>query len=152
LESAPAGTEGEMSLMTLPVELLEKSFDLVAPKGEMLTDLIYRRLFEYAPEVRPLFAGSDMARQRRTMLATLGVLRGSLRKLDILAPALAAMGARHATYGVRPEYYEPVGQAVLDALAETGGEQWHPEYTAAWAAAFTLIRDVMLSGTEVATA
>ncbi len=36
--------------MSLPVDLLEESFDLVAPRGEELADAIYRRLFELAPE------------------------------------------------------------------------------------------------------
>jgi hemoglobin-like flavoprotein len=135
--------------MSLPVDLLEESFDLVAPRGEELADAMYRRLFEFAPETIPLFAHTDLADRRRTMLATLVVLRKSLRKLDSLLPALAALGARHATYGVRPEHYNPAGQAVLDALAEIGGAGWRPEYTSAWTAAWCVIRDVMLGGAPV---
>ena len=42
--------------MTLDVDALETSFDLIAPQGEELVDTFYRRLFAAAPSVRPLFA------------------------------------------------------------------------------------------------
>ena len=49
--------------MSLDLEALETSFDLVAPHGDELMDLFYRRLFEAAPAVIPLFADTDLRRQ-----------------------------------------------------------------------------------------
>jgi methyl-accepting chemotaxis protein len=48
--------------MALQVELLETSFDLIAPDGDRLVDTFYTRLFETAPAVKPLFAGTDLRR------------------------------------------------------------------------------------------
>jgi hemoglobin-like flavoprotein len=56
------------------------------------------------------------------------------------------MGARHATYGVRPEHYPIVGAALLESLAEVGGTAWLDEYTRAWADAYQVVQDAMLSG------
>jgi hemoglobin-like flavoprotein len=132
--------------MSLPVALLEESFDLVAPRGEELAERIYSRLFELAPEVQPLFANTDLADRQRTMLATLLVLRKSLRNLEVVAPALQALGRRHAAYGVRPEHFNPAGQALLDSLITVGGDRWKDEYTEAWAGAWAVVRDILLSG------
>jgi hemoglobin-like flavoprotein len=69
-----------------------------------------------------------------------------LRDHPALVSALVAMGARHQGYGVRPEHYAPVGAALLATMAEIGGAVWQDEYTAAWSAAYAVVRDTMLSG------
>jgi hemoglobin-like flavoprotein len=131
----------------LQVELLEESFDLIAPRGEELVTVFYRQLFTSDPTLQPLFAHTDMARQRSMLLATLVLVRKSLRNLPALVPALTAMGARHQGYGVRPQHYATVGAALIGAMTEVGGIAWRPEYTSAWAAAYAVLRDAMLSGT-----
>ena len=42
--------------MSLDLDALETSFDLVAPRGDELMDEFYARLFAAAPAVKPLFA------------------------------------------------------------------------------------------------
>ena len=61
--------------MNLDLEALETSFDLVAPRGDELMDVFYARLFAAAPEVAPLFAATDLARQKAMLLGTLVLLR-----------------------------------------------------------------------------
>lgn len=135
--------------MALEVETLERSFDLLAPRGDELVDLFYRRLFETAPATQELFATTDMARQKQALLATLITLRESLRNLDEVVPDLKELGERHAReYGARPEHYPVVGQVLLETMAEVGGRAWKPEYTAAWAEAYRAVQGVMLSGAE----
>ena len=73
----------------MDLDALETSFDLVAPRGDELMEIFYARLFAAAPAVRPLFAGSDMARQRAMLLAALVLLRNSLRDLDAVVPDAA---------------------------------------------------------------
>ena len=51
-------------------------------------EIFYARLFAAAPAVRPLFAGTDMARQREMLLSALVLLRKSLRDLDAVVPTL----------------------------------------------------------------
>ena len=85
--------------MLLDLRSLETSFDLVAPRGDELMDVFYARLFAAAPAVRPLFAGTDLRRQKGMLLGALVLLRKSLRDLDRIVPALRDMGARHVRYG-----------------------------------------------------
>jgi methyl-accepting chemotaxis protein len=132
--------------MTLPINVLEASFDLVAPRRVELVERFYTHLFASAPEVRPLFAGTDMVRQRQMLLGTLVLLRQSLRDLDRLAPVLEAMGARHVPYGVRPDHYPLVGAALLAAFADIGGCAWRDEYTWAWGEVYQVVQEIMLRG------
>jgi hemoglobin-like flavoprotein len=85
--------------MHLDLQALETSFDLIAPHGDDLMDEFYGRLFEAAPAVMPLFAGTDLRRQKTMLLGTLVLLRKSLRDLDAIVPRLRELGARHVAYG-----------------------------------------------------
>jgi methyl-accepting chemotaxis protein len=133
-------------MTTLDVEALEASFDLVAPRGEELVDTFYRRLFAAAPSVRPLFAGTDLSRQKAKLLATLVLLRNSLRDLDALVPTLRELGARHGAYGAQAEHYPAVGAALITSMAELAGEAWRPEYERAWSDAFAVVAEAMIEG------
>jgi hemoglobin-like flavoprotein len=103
--------------MELDLHALETSFDLIAPRGEELMDEFYARLFEAAPVVIPLFAGTDLKRQKAMLLGTLVLLRKSLRNLDAIVPSLRNLGARHVEYGARPEHYPVVGEVLIGFAA-----------------------------------
>jgi hemoglobin-like flavoprotein len=136
--------------MNLDLEALETSFDLVAPRGEELMDVFYARLFEAAPEVKPLFAATALKQQKGHLLATLGLLRRSLRNLDSIVPALRGLGARHVAYGARPEHYPLVGATLIASMAEIAGDSWKPEYERAWNHAVGIVAGVMIEGAEQA--
>jgi hemoglobin-like flavoprotein len=131
--------------MSLDLEALETSFDLLAPRGEELMDEFYSRLFAAAPAVRPLFP-TDMQRQKVMLLGALVLLRKSLRNLDSIVPKLRELGARHVAYGARPEHYPLVGATLIDAMAALAQDDWKPEYEQAWSAAFEIVAATMLEG------
>jgi hemoglobin-like flavoprotein len=132
--------------MSLDLEALETSFDLIAPRGDELVDDFYARLFTVAPAVKPLFAGTDLKRQKGMLLAALVLLRKSLRDLDAIVPSLYGLGARHVAYGARPEHYPVVGQVLIASMAHVAGDAWTPHYERAWAAAFDVVAGAMLAG------
>jgi methyl-accepting chemotaxis protein len=138
--------------MSLDLETLETSFDLIAPRGEGLVDIFYTRLFEAAPAVEPLFAHTDLRKQKSMLLATLVLLRKSLRDLDAIAPKLRQLGARHVAYGARPEHYPVVAEVLLASMAEIAGDVWTAEIAAAWGAALGVVATAMLEGAEEAEA
>lgn len=137
--------------MSLDLDALETSFDLVAPHGDELMDQFYARLFEAAPAVKPLFAGTDLKRQKTMLLGTLVLLRKSLRDLDAIVPKLRELGARHVAYGAQPEHYPVVGEALIGAMAAVDGPAWRPEYERAWGAAFEVVAGAMIEGAELAS-
>ena len=137
--------------MPLDINILEESFDAVAPRGDELIEDFYARLFATAPAVRPLFP-DDMTRQRTMLLSALVLLRKSLRNLDRIIPTLHALGARHVAYGALPEHYPVVGQTLIASMEHIAGDAWRPEYGEAWGAAFDVVAGVMIAGAEEALA
>jgi hemoglobin-like flavoprotein len=136
--------------MPLDIDALETSFDLIAPRGDELVDLYYARLFEVAPCLEPLFADTDIRRHRAMVLATLVLLRKSLRDLDAIVPKLRELGARHVAYGAVPEHYPVAGEVLIASMAEIAGDAWRPEYGRAWETAFAVLAGAMLEGAAAA--
>jgi methyl-accepting chemotaxis protein len=134
----------------MDLNALETSFDLVAPRGDELMDEFYSRLFETAPAVKPLFAHTDLKRQKAMLLGTLVLLRKSLRDIDAIVPKLRELGARHVAYGARPEHYPVVGEVLLASMAAVAGPAWKPEYERAWSEAFSVVAWAMMEGAETA--
>jgi hemoglobin-like flavoprotein len=132
------------------LQALETSFDLVAPQGDELMDEFYARLFEVAPAVKPLFAGTDLKKQKAMLLGTLVLLRKSLRDLDAIVPKLRELGARHVAYGARPEHYPVVGEVLIGSMAKIAGDAWSSEYETAWGEAFGVVAGAMVEGAEAA--
>jgi nitric oxide dioxygenase len=125
------------------VKLVQDSFAKVAPISEQAAALFYGRLFEIAPEVRPLFRG-DMAEQGRKLMATLAVVVNGLANLDSILPAASALAKRHVAYGVVPGHYAPVGEALVWTLERGLGPGWSQELAAAWVAAYTTLSQFMI--------
>jgi hemoglobin-like flavoprotein len=137
--------------MSLNIEALETSFDLVAPRGDELMNVFYTRLFAAAPAVKPHFAGTDLRRQKAMLLSTLVLLRKSLRNLDAIVPTLHKLGACHVAYGAQPAHYPVVGEVLIASLAEIAGSAWTQEFEQAWGEAFAVVASAMLEGAEAAS-
>ena len=124
------------------VTLVKESFAKVAPIAPQAAELFYGRLFEIAPEVRPLFK-RDMAEQGRMLMEVIGLAVGSLDDLPKIVPTVQALGRRHAGYGVKDSHYAIVGDALLWTLGKGLGDAFSPVVKEAWTAAFTVLADTM---------
>jgi hemoglobin-like flavoprotein len=125
------------------VAMIRYSFAKVTPIAEEAAALFYGRLFEIAPEVKPLFQG-DMKEQGRKLMATLALVVNGLADLETILPAASALAKKHVAYRVRAEHYAPVGVALLWTLERGLGEEWTSELAAAWTSAYTMLSDYMI--------
>ncbi|MGC2199804.1 MAG: globin family protein [Stellaceae bacterium] len=126
------------------VQLLKQSFAKVAPIADQAAGLFYGRLFEIAPQVRPLFKG-DLKAQGRKLMSTIALAVSSLQKLPELMPVVQDLGRRHAGYGVKNEHYDMVAEALLWTLDKGLGPDFTPEVKNAWLAVYTILADTMKS-------
>ena len=124
------------------IDLVQTSFKKVVPIAATAADLFYDRLFEIAPEVRPMFP-QDLKEQKVKLMSMLGTAVGSLHKLDTILPAVKALGERHKGYGVAAVHYAPVGAALLWTLEKGLGSDFTPEVKAAWTETYTALAGVM---------
>jgi hemoglobin-like flavoprotein len=125
------------------VTLVQQTFAQVVPVADQAAETFYRRLFDVAPAVKPLFRG-DMTEQRRKLMASLAVVVRGLSDLPSILPAASALAKRHVDYGAKPEHYPVVGEALLWTLARALGSRWTPEVASAWTAAYTTLSDFMI--------
>lgn len=125
------------------IKLVQTSFAQVAPIAATAADLFYGRLFEIAPQVRPMFP-EDLREQKKKLMAMLGTAVSGLSNLDTLVPAVRALGRRHGGYGVRARHYAQVGSALLWTLEKGLGEAFTPEVRDAWATAYIVLSTTMM--------
>jgi hemoglobin-like flavoprotein len=134
------------------IALVRGSFAKVVPIKDAAADLFYSRLFEIAPQVRAMFP-SDLTEQKQKLMAMIAAAVGGLDDLGALAPAVKALGARHAGYGTKPEHYHPVGEALLWTLDKGLGDGFTPDVEAAWTKVYGVLAATMQAGaTEAAKA
>ena len=126
------------------VKLVQQSFAKVAPISETAAVLFYDRLFEIAPQVKAMFP-SDMAEQRKKLMAMLAAVVNGLADLESILPAASALATRHVAYGAKAEHYPVVGSALLWTLEKGLGEAWTPELAAAWTAAYGTLSGFMIA-------
>lgn len=105
----------------------------------------YARLFQIAPELRPMFPAA-MAEQRQKLMVALTFAINALDRPEALAPALHQLGARHAAYGVTVAHFEPVAQALTDTLAAALGAAFDAGARQAWQAALATLAGLMAAG------
>lgn len=132
------------------IALVQRSFAQVQPIAAPAAQLFYTRLFQLDPSLRPLFHG-DLNAQGHKLMTALGMVVGGLTRLDALLPAIRALGARHAGYGVRDEHYATVGEALLWTLEQGLGEAFTPEVREAWSAAYAVLASVMSGADHAAS-
>ena len=128
----------------IQVDLIRTSWAKVEPIQDLAASLFYDRLFESDPSLRILFSHTDMPKQRKVLMQTLTVVVKSLDKIEQLLPAVQALGRRHAGYGVRSEYYDTVGAALLWTLEQGLGADFTSAVRDAWATAYGVLSTAMI--------
>jgi len=124
------------------IALVQSSFKSVAPIASKAADLFYDRLFETAPEVRPLFP-ADLSGQKVKLIGMLATAINSLHQLDAILPAVRDLGIRHRAYGVMAEHYAPVGAALLWTLKQGLGTAFTSDVKVAWGEAYSTLAGAM---------
>ena len=125
------------------IELVQSSFAKVAPVDDETGVLFYQRLFEIAPELRPLFRG-DMEEQGRMFMSMLTVAVNGLADFDSIEPALRELAIRHAGYGVGPKDYKAVGAALIWIMDQSLGDDFTADVRNAWLAVYDALSGVMI--------
>jgi hemoglobin-like flavoprotein len=127
-------------------QLIRDSFEVVHEMPEAIAMLFYGRLFNLDPSLRGMFR-VDMHTQSKKLMDTLAAVVDSLEHFDRMRPALRELGRKHAVeYGVKPEHYRLVTDALLWAFAQAMQPHFYPETKAAWKAVLEDIAKEMLSG------
>ncbi len=129
------------------IDLIQDSFASVLPLTDAAAAEFYRRLFELAPDTRPLFR-NDMAEQGRKLFLTLATVVDALDRLDSIIPVAHELALRHVGYGAKPQHYQAVGSALIETLRVGLGPAFDQDTEAAWTMAYRILAETMLAATR----
>jgi hemoglobin-like flavoprotein len=132
----------------MDIKLLRESFDLVAPNKEQFAQDFYTRLFNVYPQTQSLFADTDMQQQQAALMGAIAGVIAGIEKGDNVVPALQRLGAKHASYNVKPEHYSLVGIALIETFQQHLQDKFTPPIQQSWLEAYGVISDQMILGAE----
>ena len=130
------------------VGLLADSWSVLAHRRADIAAAFYQVLFDRYPQLRPLFARTEMRAQYEKfagMVDEIVALRNEPRQVVRNAVLL---GQRHARYGVTREHYAPAGAALLQALGDALGPAFTPAVREAWSEGYLLVSAIMVRAAE----
>lgn len=139
-----SNTTDSNSPRSLNVDLLEKTFQALAPKGEQIVRKFYQELFSRYPNIKPLFSDVSIEDQEKKLLSALNLVVNSLRKPEVLNETLHQLGTRHKDYGADAGMYQAVSATLLDVLKSAAGNQWTEEVHQTWSDALKEISNAMI--------
>jgi hemoglobin-like flavoprotein len=108
--------------------------------------IFYKRLFESAPYLKPMFSESIPV-QSKKLMTMISYVINRLDKLDTILEDIKNLARRHVKYGVQEEHYELVGAALLWTLEQALAALWTNEVKQAWANCYGLLSSAMLQAT-----
>jgi len=129
------------------VARIRQSFDLLAPQADLLMSTFYDRLFAAFPPVRTLFP-KDMTQQKKHLTAAIALVVKHADNLPAIEKPLLDMGARHATYGAKPEHYGLVRDTLLGTMKDLAGPAWTIQLQTDWTTAVNAVAGIMIRGAE----
>ncbi|MBC7942191.1 MAG: hemin receptor [Chitinophagaceae bacterium] len=124
------------------IQLVRDSWQQVLPIQAAAADLFYGRLFELAPDTRPLFR-RDIHVQGAMLMQTLDLVVTHLGRMDQVLPVAEQLARRHVGYRVQPHHYDSVGTALIWTLEQGLGEAFTPAVRQGWIAAYGALAGAM---------
>jgi hemoglobin-like flavoprotein len=125
--------------------LVRTSFESLEEYSDSVVQLFYGRLFEIAPQVRPLFR-VDITNQSRKLLDMLTTIVSAIDNFEALRPRLEDLGYKHVAYGAKPEHYNALRIALLWAMATALDLEFDKETKAAWGQLLEMVSSAMIAG------
>lgn len=118
------------------MSILRDTLELTLAQDDTFPTRFYERLFAAHPALRSLFHRSSPGAQNKMFAQKLTVIVDHLDDPAWMKRELATLAANHRDYGVTPEMYPWVGDALIATLAEACGDAWTAEAERAWRGAY----------------
>ena len=131
------------------IAVIRDSFAHLHRRKAETAAMFYARLFEIAPEVRPLFK-DDLAVQRAALMEFLAVAMAVLHDPQGLTLLLQKLGRSHRGYGVEERHYDFIGQALIWTLRQSLGAAFTPQLEQAWLGLYSDMANVMATAGRTA--
>ncbi|WP_286268857.1 methyl-accepting chemotaxis protein [Thalassotalea hakodatensis] len=131
------------------ISLVQESWKNVLPIAPQAAEIFYSNLFELDPSLKPMFK-NDMKAQGKKLMAMLDTAVKLLNEPDKLIPSVEKLGVGHVKYGVKPEHYDTVGEALIKTLEIGLGDDFKAPVKRAWLAVYKKLSTTMIAAANAA--
>jgi NAD(P)H-flavin reductase/hemoglobin-like flavoprotein len=142
-----AGTVAASPVVDPAIAAIRHSFAAMAEGGDDAVGYFYAWLFLRQPALRGLFPPA-MDEQRDRLFAALTRIVDSLSAPDEMASYLTQLGRDHRKYGVLPEMYDAVGEALIATLRAFAGAAFTVAAEEAWTQTYAAGAALMIRAAE----
>jgi nitric oxide dioxygenase len=125
--------------MNTDAEILRETLELTLAADDSFPKRFYDRLFTRHPEVIPMFHRNSPGAQRKMFAQKLLMIVDHVEDPAWLARELRTVAQSHVRYGVRPEMYAWVGEALIETLRDACDSDWSESAERAWRDAYAKI-------------
>jgi hemoglobin-like flavoprotein len=132
--------------VTRQAEVLRDTLERALAADDTFPARFYERLFAAHPEVQAMFKSHSPGAQRKMFAQKLVAIVDHIEDPRWVQRELGALAAAHVGYGVTPEMYPWVGDALIATLADACGPEWSPEADVAWRDAYATLTRAILGG------
>lgn len=127
-------------------ELVKKSWAIIAKIDfEIVGGTFYIRLFQIAPELRPMFKSVSMTEQSIKLGCMLSYVISKFDSIEDIIGEVKGLAERHTKYGVKDEHYKAVGEALIWTLEQGLGEYWNEALNIAWKEFYETLAEEMMA-------
>ena len=130
------------------IDLVKKSWMIFQKIDPVLVgEVFYEKLFTDHPSFRRMFTTSKEI-QSKKIVDMLDFIVSRIDTIEELSEELGNLAFRHTSYGVKTEYYQPVGVALLWTLQQGLGSAWNKDTEEAWDACYHTVSTIMIDGSK----
>lgn len=129
--------------------LIKRSWRILRDISPIIVgDTFYSKLFADNPSLRKMFP-KEMNLQYQKLMDMLSTIVARLDHFEMMTGDIVAMGKRHRGYGVKPEQYKYVGEALVWTLEKGLGNDFTPEVKNAWVKCYSLLSAMMIGASVI---
>ncbi len=136
-----------MKITEEQILLIRESWEKVKPGAKQIGWNLYDKLFVKLPGVRHMF-DADINQQACKLAAVVSFVVTKLHRLEDIFPDLRNIGLKHANYHIPLDWYDVVGQCLIDTVKEASGKSWNGQMEVAWFRLYNVLKEQVLLGQQ----
>lgn len=128
------------------IQTIRDTVPLLKEKGQTITKIFYKRLFEVHPELKNVFNQTNQKKGLQSSALAMAVLAAAenIEDLTPIVPAIMPVVYKHCALQVQPEHYPIVGENLIWAIKEVTGLTDDSKIIQTWIKAYQAIADAFI--------
>ncbi|OEK76178.1 nitric oxide dioxygenase [Staphylococcus saprophyticus] len=128
------------------IQTIRDTVPLLKEKGQTITKIFYKRLFEVHPELKNVFNQTNQKKGLQSSALAMAVLAAAenIEDLTPIVPAIMPVVYKHCALQVQPEHYDIVGENLIWAIQEVTGLENNDPIIQTWIKAYGAIADAFI--------